>query len=224
VDIPSSGDSVIGYPPTRRSSIDSFMSNTDSVLASFPFVPPSPLPTSSGRSPLSVVLGPHDSQRQSNASSFMHSGPGPEDATAPPLPTHRDLSILRESSAGGTTDSSLPDPTRPFASSSMDQRASTMSAASSGLGDFDFQFAPSSVGPDGLGSSPGGSPVSHEPVRVDSNALPPSDWPRTSAGAPPPVPAFQPKYESPDDDAASHASLDLLALSRDLAANKLAYD
>lgn len=229
---PLSQDSADLYPPHRPDSVQSFASNTDSVLASFPFVPPSPLPTSSSRSPLSVVFNSAGS-RQSNASSMF----GTENGTledAPPLPDTYDIAALnsaRGSSQAATTGSSpvstpistsqQPSPSNKSneRSNAMAPRVSTMSRASGlssagGLDDFDFQFSPGPEEP-----MPA---ISHAQVRSDSasGALSVADKASFVDSA-----SFKaPTEDMRDDRSTSRASLDLLALSRDLAANKLAYD
>lgn len=228
--------SGLSYPPTRRTSMESLASNSDSVLASFPFVPPSPLQASSSRSPLSVVFTTRDVNRQSTTSTISPFGHAPEDITAPPpLPTN-DLSAYRDSAFSSS--STLPGPSRPFATSSMEHRVSTMSAASEGLGEFDFQFgsAPSTSGHGhsvdeptfgSMGSS--NAPVSVAQLRSDSMALPVSEriaLANSVAGSPPLRSQQSPRKPRPDDDVEStrsYATLDARDLSRDLAANRLPY-
>lgn len=220
---PLSPDTTETYPPHRPESVQSFVSNTDSVLASFPFVPPSPLPTSTSRSPLSVVFAPGGSSRASSGSSVF----GSENASADSLPPRPKKSRARSSSLNGTADPSSPsapipatqlvtqNKITPAAAPAMAPRESTMSrvsAASSGLGGFDFQFSPE--------PEEQSSPTSHPQVRSDSGALPVDDKVMF---------VEDPSSKAPIDGiveerAASRASLDLLVLSRDLAANKLAYD
>lgn len=236
---PLSRESTDLYPPQRPESVQSFASNTDSVLASFPFVPPSPLPSSSSRSPLSVVFTTNGSHRQSAASSMF----GSENASledAPPLPNTHDIAALnsaRGSSQAATAGSSpastpLPPslyrydkPNAPFAngaaSNRMAPRASTMSRASgvssaNGLDDFDFEFSPGSEEP-----MPS---VSLAQARSDSVSGALSAGDKASFIDSASSKAATENNNTRDDRSASRASLDLLALSRDLAANKLSYD
>jgi hypothetical protein len=220
---PLSPDITETYPPHRPESVQSFISNTDSVLASFPFVPPSPLPTSTSRSPLSVVFAPGGSSRESSGSSVF----GSENASADSLPPRPQKNSARSSSLSGTavhSPSFIPLPTAPvdpqnkitpataFAMARRESGMSRVSAASSGLGGFDFQFGP---GPE---EQP--LPTSHPQVRSDSGALPVDDKAMFAENSS----SKASTDDLPEERAASRASLDLLVLSRDLVANKLAYD
>lgn len=92
-------------------------------------------------------------------------------------------------------------------------RASGVSSAG-GLDDFDFEFSP---GPEEPMPS-----ISHAQARSDSisGALSAGDKASFIDSAS----SKAATENARDDRSASRASLDLLALSRDLAANKLAYD
>lgn len=215
---PLTPDLAETYPPHRPESVQSFASNTDSVLASFPFVPPSPLPTSTSRSPLSVVFTPGASNRESSSSSVFGSDIPPTDRT-PPLPKTYDIATLnseRTSSRAGASPLSTPQDTAPPSPvPAVAPRVSAMSrvsTGSSGLADFDFQFGP---GPE---EQP--MPTSHPQTRSDSGALPIDDKAMLVENASSKAQSDDASEERP----ASRASLDLLTLSRDLTANKLAYD
>lgn len=224
----STADITETYPPHRPESVQSFASNTDSVLASFPFVPPSPLPTSTSRSPLSVVFTPGESNRES-AGSSMFGSENPSAESIPPLPKTPDIAALNSarSSSQVTTaghsplsnpiaaaqleDNELPSP--PYVVPARASAMSRESTASSGLGQFDFQFGP---GPDEQTT-----PTSQPQVRSDSNALPLDDKAIFGENASSKVPS---SGDVQEERAAARASLDLLTLSRDLTANKLEYD
>lgn len=242
--------SVELYPPTRRpGSVQSFASNTDSVLASFPFVPPSPLPTSSSRSPLSVVFDPRDSHRQSGASSMFGSESTSvmfSDENAPPLPNTHDVAALNSTSARatiGSTHSPLasssftPPPIshQPTDSSTSSRfaapRVSTSSSAG-GLDGFDFEFSsaadePMPPLPHGIGMGVG--MARHDSAGGALSVVDKADFDRASSRAPSMLvagtgDAGRSSTGASANASGSRASLDLLELSRDLAANRLAYD
>ncbi|KAF8322098.1 hypothetical protein DL93DRAFT_1249845 [Clavulina sp. PMI_390] len=230
----------------RPESVQSFASNTDSVLASFPFVPPSPLPSSNGRSPLSVVFTPGISNRQSNASSMFGSDAGTMEVP-PPLPTTYDVSALNSSHLSSTaaTAGSVSAPFTPTpptsttvapvtpstaaatAGSSKAPRVSTMSSAG-GLDDFEFEFGPEEPMPTISLAAVRSDSVSGALSAVDHTELATSransmlvDNNSTHGNA---HGNGSNNTNKPEDRNASRASLDLFALSRDLEAHKLAYD
>lgn len=228
--------SVDLYPPHRRGgSVQSFASNTDSVLASFPFVPPSPLPTSSSRSPLSVVFDSRNSHRQSGASSMFGSeSVMTADDNAPPLPNTHDLAALNSNSnsARATAGSHSPLASSSFSTphtshqptdSISRPRVSTSSSAG-GLDDFDFEFSPAPDEP--MPPLPHGMGM----ARLDSaggalSIADKIDFDRASSRAPSMLVAGTGSGANANGPSnGSRASLDLLELSRDLAANRLAYD
>ena len=135
--ISSSKSSIDPYsnlpPPTRRSSRESFASSTsrtDSVLAAFPFVPPSPLPSLNPKSPLSIVIDPN---RDSNGSNIMSTSSIPTPVTGAPSRSPLVANVFPTSIISTEEDISRKVP-RPHSSTS------GLSRASSGLAGFHFHF------------------------------------------------------------------------------------
>jgi hypothetical protein len=159
----------------------------------------------------------------------MFGSENPSVDSIPPLPKTHDIAALNSTRSSSqvamaghsplsnpTTAAQLEDNEIPSPPYVVPARASAMSresTASSGLGQFDFQFGP---GPDEPTT-----PTSQPQVRSDSNALPLDDKVILEGNA-------SSKVSSSDDvqeeRTAARASLDLLTLSRDLTANKLEYD
>ncbi|KAF8332678.1 uncharacterized protein EI90DRAFT_3015728 [Cantharellus anzutake] len=221
-------------PPTRRNSNESFISSAsraDSVLAAFPFVPPSPLPSSHAKSPLSVVFDPN---RQSNGSSFTAS-------SAPPLPTSRLPMVSHNafpSNVPSSEDNTMlvpPSKEAPRRASRATNALSRVSTASSVLGGFHFQFDDGSVEAvpempplnSGLFGHPDDQEYSlnartKQPIaaevggtgEVGEDMVTPVEHVKTSSE----------RTEEHRDVGGERATLDTLALSQAVAAHRLDYD
>ncbi|KIM22954.1 hypothetical protein M408DRAFT_332626 [Serendipita vermifera MAFF 305830] len=125
--VPRSFDDLMGAgPPSRPSSLQSFAmtnrtSTADSILESFPFVPPSPISMHHAQ--------PHPSTLQQQQQQRQQQGLGQANLTAG---VHGPSSLRTESTQDVGSNGNKP--------GRMTLGMSTASAASSGLGSFPFQF------------------------------------------------------------------------------------
>jgi protein OPY2 len=220
------GSSVAGSVSRRTSqdSVVSAASRTDSVLASFPFVPPSPLPNTHTRSPLSVVFN-HD--RRSTSSVHLAEAPC-RTHIPPPLPVHHNVAEMNRATSDAVPRSPTfapeSDPLQP-ARQRVESTMSRASASSAGLGAFHFQFAP-----DGEAPLPLPNPAFYND-NTPRNSL---NAPSTSVGrTSDDLTTSSSLHDSNSSNSQlpylpnqkqTHASLDTLELSRDLTANRLSYD
>ncbi|KZT70312.1 hypothetical protein DAEQUDRAFT_750439 [Daedalea quercina L-15889] len=139
--------------PSKRTSMSSMVSTStraDSILESFPFVPPSPISSRPIRTPPHSPLA---QQPSTNANNARNASPAPASTPEPKSPPARDPP-QRESL--GAEQTSLPPPPRARKSRAMSV-ASQTSTMTNGLGSFPFQI---DSGASDSGASVGSPPSS----------------------------------------------------------------